>query len=325
MSDRPVRWGVMGAATFARKHMARAIHAAEGAQLVALATSTPEKALGFQAFAPGLRLHDDYNALLADPDIDAVYIPLPNHLHVSWALQAAEAGKHVLCEKPIAMRANEIDALIATRDRTGLVMAEAYMIAHHPQWHKVRDLVQSGAIGDLRHVTACFTYDNSADTQNIRNKPDTGGGSLPDIGVYTIGGARFVTGAEPQRVRAVRIERENGIDTTTEFMADFPGFTFSSLTSMRMFPHQSAFFHGDRGAVRLTAPFNPNVFGEAQVHLSRPDQGIETFRWPGVNHYVLQVEAFCRAVQNGETYPWALEDARGTQAAIDAVFEADQN
>ena len=194
-----VRWGILGAAKFAREQMAPAIHAAKGAQLVALATSDAAKAAPFEAFAPGLRVLPDYDAVLADPGIDAVYIPLPNSLHVEWTRRALEAGKHVLTEKPIAMQASEIDAVIALRDSTGLVAAEAYMIVHHPQWHQVRDWVQGGAIGELRRVNATFTYDNSGDPGNIRNAVATGGGSLPDIGVYTLGCARFVTGRNRRR------------------------------------------------------------------------------------------------------------------------------
>ena len=132
----PVRWGILGAANFARQHMAPAIHAAEGAELAALATSDPAKAAGFKAFCPSLFVHDSYEALLADPTIEAVYIPLPNHLHVEWTLKAIAAGKHVLTEKPMTLVASDFDQLIAARDKSGLFVAEAYMIVHHPQWHR---------------------------------------------------------------------------------------------------------------------------------------------------------------------------------------------
>ena len=166
-----VRWGILGAAKFAQNHMGPAIHAAKGAELAALATSSEEKAAGFSAFAPGLRLHDSYEALLADPGIDAVYIPLPNTLHLEWSLKAIAAGKHVLTEKPMTMQAAEFDQLIAARDASGLVVAEAYMIVHHPQWQKARDLISEGAIGRLEHVDTAFSYDNRADPGS--------GGDLP--------------------------------------------------------------------------------------------------------------------------------------------------
>ncbi|WP_299303404.1 Gfo/Idh/MocA family oxidoreductase [uncultured Litoreibacter sp.] len=320
-----VNWGILGAAKFARQHMGPAIHAAAGARLNGVASRSGDIS-GFTAFAPDCVGFDSYDALLASPEIDAVYIPLPNHLHVEWAEKALRAGKHVLCEKPIAMKAGEIDALIALRDETGLLCAEAYMIVHHPQWQRAREIVQSGGIGDLVLVDSVFSYDNSAETDNIRNKPDTGGGGIPDIGVYTFGSVRFVTGEEPSEVDA-QITWENGVDVFAHVTADFPSFRYSSVTSMRMHPRQEVTFQGRDGVLKLTAPFNPNVFGEARLHWHRNTHGggapsVTVERWPGVNHYVLQVEAFCRSVSEGADYPATLEFARGTQAMIDEVFAA---
>ncbi|SHG99843.1 Gfo/Idh/MocA family protein [Marivita hallyeonensis] len=319
-----IRWGILGAAKFAREQMGPAINAARDTQLVALATSDPAKAAPFQAIAPGLRVFDSYEALLADPEIDAVYVPLPNTLHVEWTRKAMEAGKHVLTEKPIAMRADEIDGLIALRDRTGLVAAEAYMIVHHPQWHQVRDWLQTGAIGDLRRVSATFTYDNSSDPDNIRNAVETGGGSLPDIGVYTLGCARFVTGQEPSDILFADIRRENGVEVRAEAVAQFDGFTLTSLTSMRMLRYQSVTFQGTEGVVEVPVPFNPLGYGDAEVRLMRKSGPVEVFRYPGVNQYVLQVEAFGAAVRGEAPYPCSLEFSRGTQAFIDMIWAAER-
>ena len=321
MAD-PIRWGVMGAANFAKNQMAPAIHAASGAKLAALATSSPEKADGFRAFCPDLKVHDSYDALLADPEIDAVYIPLPNHLHVEWTVKALEAGKHVLTEKPIAMSEAEFDTLIAARDKAGLLAAEAYMIVHHPQWQRAKELYEGGAIGKLVLVDGVFSYDNRSDPGNIRNKPETGGGSLPDIGVYTFGSARFVTGEEPDKVQST-IRRENGVDVFAHVTADFPSFRYSSITSMRMFPRQEMTFHGEEGVLKVTCPFNANVFGMAQITLERDGMSVTTERWPGVNHYVLQVENFGRAVRGEAVYPSPLEFSRGTQRMIDMVLAAE--
>ncbi|MAQ84308.1 MAG: oxidoreductase [Maritimibacter sp.] len=321
MAD-PIRWGVMGAANFAKNQMAPAIHAASGAKLAALATSSPEKADGFRAFCPDLKVHDSYDALLADPEIDAVYIPLPNHLHVEWTVKALEAGKHVLTEKPIAMSEAEFDTLIAARDKAGLLAAEAYMIVHHPQWQRAKELYEGGAIGKLVLVDGVFSYDNRSDPGNIRNKPETGGGSLPDIGVYTFGSARFVTGEEPDKVQST-IRRENGVDVFAHVTADFPSFRYSSITSMRMFPRQDMTFHGEEGVLKVTCPFNANVFGMAQITLERDGMSVTTERWPGVNHYVLQVENFGRAVRGEAAYPCPLEFSRGTQRMIDMVLAAE--
>lgn len=323
----PIRWGILGAANFARRFMGPAIHGAGGAELAALATSSAEKADGFRAFAPGLRVHDGYDALLADPGIDAVYIPLPNHLHVEWTQKALDAGKPVLTEKPVAMWAGEIDDLIEARDRAGLLATEAYMIVHHPQWQRAREIVRSGEIGALILVDTVFSYDNP-DPANIRNRPETGGGSLPDIGVYTIGAARWVTGEEPERLDA-HIRRENGVDVFAHVTGDFPGFRFSSITAMRAHPRQEVTFHGATGILRLTAPFNAGVFSEARLELHRNVHGggaprVTVERWPGVDQYVLQVEAFGRSLRDGAAFPWTLEDARGTQAAIDMAFASER-
>jgi predicted dehydrogenase len=326
-----VNWGVLGAAKFARDHMARAIHAADGARLYALGTSDAARAEPFRSFAPDLIVHDGYQAVLDDPEVEAVYVPLPNHLHVDWALKALEAGKHVLVEKPIALEASQIDAIIGARDATGLLAAEAYMIVHHPQWQRARALVAEGAIGRVLHADAAFSYDNRADGGNIRNRADTGGGSIPDIGVYAYGSIRWVTGAEPLRL-ASRIRRENGVDVFAQVMGDMarPGagpegeFTFAAMTSMRLPPRQEVVFQGERGLIRMTGPFNAGLFAEAQLHLLRPGQPDHVERFPGVNQYKLQVEAFGRSLRQRAAYPWTLEDAKGTQAMIDRIFASDR-
>ncbi|WP_299742363.1 Gfo/Idh/MocA family oxidoreductase [uncultured Tateyamaria sp.] len=322
----PIRWGILGASNFALNDMAPAIHAAQGAALTALATSSPAKAEGFSAFCPGLRIHDSYDALLADPAIDAVYIPLPNHLHVEWSLKALEAGKHVLCEKPMAMAAAEYEALIAAREASGCFATEAYMIVHHPQWQRARTLYKEGAIGQLIHVEGLFGYDNSSEPGNVRNRPETGGGGIPDIGVYTYGCTRWLTGQEPDEITHADVDFENGVDVLARVSARFPGFSAHWVNSMRMHPVQEMTFVGSDGVIKLTAPFNPARFATARLELQRNVHGgaggatVTEERFPGVDHYVLQVEAFSAHVRDGAPYPWHLEDARGTQKVIDAVF-----
>ncbi|HEY8975699.1 MAG TPA: Gfo/Idh/MocA family oxidoreductase [Burkholderiaceae bacterium] len=312
-----VRWGILGAAKFAREHMGPALTLAPGGHVAALATSEPAKAEPFRAFAPGLRVHDSFDALLADPAIDAVYIPLPNALHVEWTLKAIRAGKHVLCEKPMAMRAGEFDALIAARDAAGVLAAEAFMIVHHPQWQRARQLLADGAVGRLWRIDGAFSFDNR-DKANIRNRADMGGGGLRDIGVYVLGGARFATGLEGTDVQA-RIQWEDGIDVYAAITAKFGEADYVSFTSIRMHPRQEITFHGDAGVLRLPVPFNARVFGEARLELHR---GSETIieRWPAVNHYELQAAAFNRSVRDGTPYACPLEFSRGTQAMIDAAF-----
>ncbi len=321
-----VNWGLLGASKFAREQMAPAIHAAHGARLAALATSDPAKAAGFHAFAPDMKVHASYEALLADPSIHAVYIPLPNHLHVEWTLKALAAGKHVLTEKPISMTAPEIDTLIAARDASGLLAAEAFMIVHHPQWQRARDLVASGAIGKVIQVDGVFSYDNRTEVDNIRNRPETGGGGIRDIGVYTYGSARFVTGAEAVLDSlAARAVFENDVDVWAHVTGKFTGgghaFAYSAITSMRMFNRQEMTFHGDKGLIRVSSgPFNAGLYGQAEVQIDLPGLVRTVERFPAVNHYVLQVQAFGETIRSGIAYPCPLEFTRGTQSMIDRIF-----
>jgi predicted dehydrogenase len=314
----PIRWGILGASKFARQFMGPAIHSAPGGELLALATRDKASAAPFQDFCPKLRVHDSYDALLADADIDAVYVPLPNSMHVEWSIRAAEAGKHVLCEKPVAMRESEFDDLIAARDKSGKLVAEAYMIVFHPQWQRVKSLLLDGAIGKLVHVTGAFSFDNREDRDNIRNRPETGGGALRDIGVYVFGSTRFVTGQEPESLTS-RIRYENGVDVFSDIQAQFPSFSYSAYVSTRLHPHQEMVFHGEKGVIRVTTPFNAQVFGDAQVEIS---EGMTRTaeRFSQARQYELQVAAFNSSARSGSNYPCPLEFSRGTQKMIDWAF-----
>ncbi len=314
-----IRWGILGAAKIARTDVAPAIHLADGAQLTALASRTPDRAAAFVEQYPGLRVLESYDALLADPTIDAIYIPLPNHLHVEWTERALRAGKNVLCEKPIALKYKEINRLIAARDDTGLMAAEAFMVVHHPQWQRVRALVAEGAIGDLVGVDGVFHY-NNPDPANIRNRAETGGGGLFDIGVYPSVVTRFVTGQEPGEI-AARVDWDGGVDVMARVWAEFQEFTLSFSCGMRQAPRQEMTFHGTEGWLRLPAPFNAGRYGAAQIHRRMKDgtEVIESFH--DANHYRLMIEAFGRAIR-GEEFACPLEFSRGNQAMIDRIFEA---
>ena len=314
-----IRFGILGAARFADQQMGPAIHAARGCEIVAVGSGSGR---GFD-WHPSLRLHDSYDAVLSDPEVDAVYIPLPNHLHVEWAVRAAEAGKHVLVEKPAALHASEFDRLIEAREKSGRLIAEAFMIVHHPQWQAAKRLLEEGAIGKLHQVDARFSFRNM-DGNNIRNRPETGGGALPDIGVYIFGGPRFATGSEPTRLDA-RVDYENGVDTFARIDAEMDGplgpFAYSGLVSTRLHNRQEVVFHGEDGVITLPVPFNARVFGQAELRIAR-GMDVLTERWPDVNQYVLQVEAFADAIRDDGTYVPDLEFSRGTQAMIDACYAA---
>ena len=313
-------WGILGASKFALERMGPAIHAAKGARLAAVASRDLGKVKPFQDYAPDAKGFDSYDALLADPDIDVVYIPLPHTLHVEWTLKAIAAGKHVLAEKPFAMAVPDFDPVIAARDASGLHVTEAYMISHHPQWHRIKHLLADGAIGDLMHVSAAFSYDNSGDPGNIRNSAATGGGALRDIGVYILGSAQMATG-HPLTDIAAQIRYQDGFDTTTCVQARLGQATYHGYVSMRMHLYQAMEFHGTQGVIRVTAPTNAGSYGEARLEIYQPDHGMRVERFPEVNHYVTQVEAFGNKVAYGTDYPWTLEDARDVQHIIDQVLD----
>jgi len=269
-------------------------------------------------------MHADYQSLIDDPAIDAAYIPLPNSRHVDWTLRALRAGKNVLCEKPIAMRADEIDGLIDERDRSGLLVAEAFMIVHHPQWQHVRNLLASGAIGQLRHVEGVFCFPVDPDADNIRNRAELGGGALRDLGVYVIGSTRLATGLEPETISS-RMRRSANIDTFTHLIGRFPGFTFSAIVSVWMAPAQRMTFYGTGGSIDVAAPFTANLYGSTTVALRRSGADEEVCRFDWVRQYERQVEAFNRSVLEGATYPCPLEFSRGTQAVVDRAFETQES
>lgn len=314
-----MRWGILGAAKIARTELAPAIQLARGSELVALATRDTARAAPVQALVPGLRLHDSYDALLADPDVDAVYIPLPNHLHVDWSLKAARAGKHVLCEKPIALAAPDIDQLIAARDQTGKLIAEAFMVAHHPQWTRAKELLDAGAIGKLEHVEGCFTYTNR-DLGNIRHQADMGGGGLRDVGVYPCITTRMVTGAEPKNLRA-DLRLQNGVDIFARVWADFPGFSMSFYCGMMQDRRQYMTFHGQDGWLHLNAPFNAQTYGDTVLEYQTDGQ-IRQERFNDIQQYALMIESFARSATTGTVFACPLEFSRGNQNMIDAIFAA---
>jgi len=315
-----VRWGILGASRFAREHMGPAIAAAQGGRLAAVASCRGESVAGpFRVMTPDLVVHDSYETLINDPDIDAVYIPLPNHLHVEWTLNALAAGKHVLCEKPIAMRTDEFGELIDARDRAGRLAAEAFMIVHHPQWDFVRQSLKEQRIGQLRHIEATFCFHN-VDPHNIRNRPETGGGAVRDIGVYLLGAARLATGLEPRSIRG-RSKMQSGVDFFTDFQADFGSATFSGTVSMRMGPMQRMTFYGEAGVLTLHAPFNAEVFGDARIDVRGPGGETLTHRFNRARQYEIQVRRFNHSARSGAAFPCPLEFSRGTQKAIDITLE----
>lgn len=321
MSKDLFRWGVLSTAKIARDHMLPALARSNTSAIHAIASRDPAKAQDQAARFNAARWFDDYDALLADPDIEGVYIPIPTAQHTEWAIRAAEAGKHVFCEKPIAMKAADIDHIIATRDRTGRVITEAFMVWYHPQWHKVRDLIASGAIGRLRQVTGGFSFYNT-DPGNTRNIPEMGGGALPDIGVYPVVTTLMTTGSEAQRIEAqVEYSAEFGTDIYARAAVAFEGFNLSFHVSTQMALHQSMRFLGEEGWIDVKAPFNAGSYGFAELVLyDQRNTEQQVFRFADVNQYQLEADAFVRACRGARDAVMPLEMSRQVQDVIDRIY-----
>jgi predicted dehydrogenase len=273
------------------------------------------------------KAYGTYEALLADPEIDAIYNPLPNHMHVPWSKLAAEAGKHVLCEKPLGLSSAEVRELIAARDRSGVVVAEAFMVAVHPQWLRVRELIQAGHLGEIRAITGVFSY-FMTDPANIRNVAHWGGGGLMDIGCYPIFTSRFALGAEPlQAIGLLQRDPELGVDRLTSAMLEYPGGVQCNFTcSTQMVPYQRMQFFGTKGRIEVEIPFNAPPDRACRIWI---DEGGELFgstirteSFDVCDQYTLQGEAFVRAVREGAPVPVPLEDSLRTMAVIEALVRS---
>lgn len=317
------RWGILSTAKIGREHVIPAIADSENGIVAAIASRDIAKAEALAARFGAPHAFGSYEAMLDSDVIDGVYIPLVTSEHVRWAVAAADAGKHVLVEKPLALHADEIAPLVAAEARSGVLVSEAFMVTYHPQWWKVRELVAAGAIGRLMHVQGAFTYNNGDQPENMRNIAELGGGALPDIGVYPTVTTRFVTGREPLRASA-SIRFENGVDVQSSVRNDFGDFELSYYLSMRMAARQLMVFHGDEGFIEVLEPFNAGLYGDPTVTLwDKGHRRGETFRFGGAKHYREMVEAFVSHVRGEAGRPvFCLADSIANQRAIDAVFRA---
>ncbi|RWO92844.1 Gfo/Idh/MocA family oxidoreductase [Mesorhizobium sp.] len=317
------RWGVLSTAKIGREHLLPAMVEAENGVLSAIASRDLSKARALADRFGAPHAFGSYDELLASRDVDGVYIPLPTAQHVEWTAKAIEAGKHVLVEKPLALDARDIPPLIKLRDAKNVLVCEAFMVVYHPQWIKVRELIANGAIGRLRHVQGAFSYYN-VDPKNMRNQLDLGGGALPDIGVYPTVSTRFSTGKEPLRVQAT-IERDKtfGTDMYSSIRADFGDFELSFYLSTQMAARQVMVFHGEKGFIEVLSPFNAGIYDHHRIELHNQNHSeAQVFRFPGMQQYRLEVEAFARAAQGGTDRVFTLEESVLNQKVIDAIFRA---
>ena len=317
------RWGILSTAKIGRDHVVPALQDAENGVVTAIASRDEQKSRALADRFGVPYAFGSYEEMLASDVIDGVYIPLPTSQHVEWAVKAADAGKHVLVEKPLALKAADIAPVIAARDRNHVLVSEAFMVTYHPQWLKVRELIAEGAVGRLRHVQGAFTYYN-VDARNMRNRPELGGGGLPDIGVYPTVAARFSTGREPLRLQAT-VERDPkfGTDIYACVKAEFDGFDLTFYCATQMAARQIMVFHGDKGFIEVHAPFNAGLYDHHRIELhNRNHTEATVFRFPDTRQYRLEAETFARAAQGEDVPVFTLEDSVRNQKVIDAIYRA---
>jgi predicted dehydrogenase len=323
--SKDISWGILSTANIGIEHVIPAIQDTPRCKVVAIASRGIDRA---RAVADQLgieKAYGTYEELLADPSIDVIYNPLPNHLHVPWTIRAMEAGKHVLCEKPIALTAQEAKQLVKVRERTGKLVAEAFMVRFHPQWQRAREIVQSGLVGDVKAIQTFFSYFNT-DPENVRNMASIGGGGLYDIGCYAIATARFIYGSEPERViGSFEKDPTFGTDRLCGALAVFPeGRHLNFICSTQLVPYQRVQICGTLGRIEIEIPFNaPNrsicrLFVDDGSDLR--GTGIRTEEFPICDQYSLQASAFARAALGEVPWPYPIEDAVCNMRVIDALL-----
>jgi predicted dehydrogenase len=321
-----VQWGVLGVASIARRKVIPAMQQGKYSEIAAIASRDLGKAREAAGKLGIAKAYGSYEELLADPEIEAIYNPLPNHLHVPWSITALEAGKHVLCEKPISLNVAEAQRLLAARDRTKMKCGEAFMVRSHPQWLRARELVRSGKIGELRAVAASFSYFDRA-VHSIHNNPAGGGGALLDIGCYPINTSRFIFGAEPTKVVAL-VERdpEMKIDRLTSAILAYPSGQAMFTCSTQLVYQQSMEIFGTHGRIEMELPYSAPLDLPTSIVIDEGGKGegnrttIETI--PACNQYTLQGDAFSKAIREDGDVPVPIEDAIKNMAVIDAVFRS---
>jgi predicted dehydrogenase len=325
MQDK-VRWGILGTARIAQEQVIPAMRKCQWSQVAAVASRNLEKAREIARHFGIPKAYGSYEELLSDSDIEAIYNPLPNHLHVPWSIRCAESGKHVLCEKPIALSVSECRSLISARDKFGVKVAEAFAVRCHPQWHRVHEMIRSGAIGQLRSIAATFGF-TVMDRENIRNVPEFGGGAIMDIGCYLIYIARFLFAEEPESVSAL-IDRDSRmqIDRLSSGMLRFPSGHCVFTCGIQNVLNQSVQLLGTAGRIQVPFPFVPHPYKTCQLWVdSGADPwggGVKVEEVARCNQYSLQADHFSRAIRGVGDVSTPLEDSIRNMAVIEAAFES---
>jgi predicted dehydrogenase len=324
---RKVRWGVLGVASIAVRRVIPAMQKGEWSGVVAIASRELSKAKRAAEALGVPKAYGSYEELLADSAVEAIYNPLPNNLHVPWSIRAAEAGKHVLCEKPLSVTADEARGLLAVRDRTGVKIGEAFMVRAHPRWLRTRELVRAGRIGQMRVISGSFSYFNG-DLANIRNMPEHGGGALLDLGCYPVTLSRFLFGEEPSRVMGlVDRDPEAKTDRLTSAILEFPSGQAVFTCSTQLAYHQRMALMGTTGWIEIERPINPPNDQSSRILIddnpSDPSgAGITSETIDACDQFTIQGDLFSRAIREGGEVSVPLEDSIHNMRAIDAIFRS---
>jgi predicted dehydrogenase len=330
MNEPKLRWGVVSTANIAREKWIPGVRRAprQRGEVVAIASRDGETARRVAGELGVPRAHDSYEALLADPEVDAVYIPLPNHLHLDATLAAVKAGKHVLCEKPLALTARDAERMVEAAREAGVLLMEAFMYRLHPSWVAVRELVDAGRIGRLQTVQSWFSYYND-DASNIRNMRDAGGGALMDIGCYSINLSRMLFRAEPERVEAAIVrDPDLEVDVLTSGLLVFPGGATATFScSIRSEPDQRVHVYGTEGHISVGIPFNIPPDRPTQIYVTHGGDppvapSVERFTFETADPYGVETDAFAAAVLDGAPLPIPADDAVKNMRVIERVVEA---
>ena len=320
-----LNWGVLGAAKIAREKVIPAMMNSSEYQVYGIASRSLEKAKEAAGKLGIPKTYGSYEEMIADPKIDIIYNPLPNHLHVEYTLKCTEAGKHVLCEKPIALKSSDVEQLIAARNKHQVKVGEAFMVNTHPQWLKTRELVRNRALGQVKLIEGGFSYFND-DPTNIRNIEAFGGGAIWDIGCYPVETARFVLGEEPIKVVALLdFDKKFGSDTLSTVMMQFPSSHAIFSVSTQLVPFQRMQFFGAKKSLEVRIPFNAPKDRVSQIHINSGDifhENIETIEIGLCDQYALQADAFTKAVKNNTEVPVTLENSLANTKVLEAIFKS---
>ncbi|WP_058307730.1 Gfo/Idh/MocA family protein [Gracilibacillus massiliensis] len=318
----PIKWGVISTANIAQKAVIPGIKESNTGEVVAIASRNIDNAKDIAKKLDIPNTHGSYEDLLEDPTIDAVYIPLPNHLHKEWAIKAMEAGKHVLCEKPIALNAKEAQEMEEVSRKSGVVLAEAFMYRYHPRYQMIQELIESGEIGEIRGIHGAFTFNNASDKENVRYKKEWGGGSLYDVGVYPISAARMILKEEPQAatVHAFFSEEHDNVDMMASGILEFNhGVALTFDCGMWADFRNQLEILGTEGRIEVPSAFivNQNETDHFYVHTSN---GTREVKVPYVNQYALQADALGESIQTDVSLPYSSEDAHLNMKVLDACL-----